>query len=295
MVKPKCPAPIREIGTPAFKPPPGSCDCHVHIIGPQNYYPCSPHSPVDMEDSTLDDYRKVQSALGLSRALIVASGIQEYDYQPVLHTLCMDPDRYRGVIIPRTDITDSELDILDKAGVVGARFYPGIADPDERMLARVREIGWSAHFPLANPTQAEAWRPWIEGYDGQFVIEHSSMPDPTGGLDSKHFQRVLGYLDTDRCWIKLSHRFSKLDKTPFEDSLPFNRALVEHRPDRMLYGSDYPHPNYWTQMPTEEQILNLLLLWAPDEAVRHTILVDNPEQLFGFPTDRHNRIAHEEF
>jgi 2-pyrone-4,6-dicarboxylate lactonase len=291
MTKPMCPAPIREIGTPALKPPKGSCDCHVHIIGPQAIYPCSPHNTVEMHDSTLDDFRKVQAALGLSRALIVASGLQQYDYQPVLHTLCIDPLRYRGVIIPSPDITDAELEILDNAGVVGARFYPGIADPDERMLARVREIGWSAHFPLANPAQAEAWHSWIEGYAGRFVIEHSGMPNPAEGIESMHFGRVLAYLDTDRCWIKLSHRFSKLDYPPFEDSLPFNCALVEQRPDRMLYGSDYPHPNYWGPMPTEEQILDLLLMWAPDETVRHRILVDNPEELFGFPPDGLEDVA----
>lgn len=282
MSKPVCPAPIREIGRPSFSPPAGSCDCHVHIIGPQQLYPLSPRNTVDMHDSPLEAYRKLQSMLGIQRALIVASGLQEYSYQSLIHTLCLDPENYRGVAILPPDITDRELEILDGAGVVGARFYPGIADPEETMLARVHAMGWSAHFPLANPSQAEAWRPWIENYPGRFVIEHSSMPDAGAGLKSAHFRRILSYLDTDRCWIKLSHRFSKEDHPPFSDTLPFNRTLVERRPDRMLYGSDYPHPNYWTPMPTEEQILDLLLLWAPDEAARHRILVENPEELFGF-------------
>lgn len=286
MNKPVCPAPIREIGAPGFQPPAGSCDCHVHIIGPQAIYPLSPRNSVEMHDSNLEDYQKLQSALGIQRALIVASGLQEFNYQLLLHTLCRDPVNYRGVAILPASITDRELEILETAGVVGARFYPNIADPDERTLARVREMGWSAHFPLANPEQAAAWHPWIANFPGRYVIEHSSMPDPDAGIDNEHFRRVLRYLDSDRCWIKLSHRFSKLDHPPFEDAIPFNRRLVDHRSDRMLYGSDYPHPNYWAPMPSEEQILDLLLSWAPDEAVRHQILVENPEELFGFPSDQ---------
>ena len=282
MSKPLCPAPVRTIGVPALKAPPGSCDCHVHIIGPQRWYPASPYNAVEMEDSNFEDYREVQAILGISRALIVASGLQQFNYQLLIHTLCREPLRYRGVAILPPDITDRELEILDGVGVVGARFYPGIADPDEVMLRRVHDLGWTAHVPLANPAQAEAWRPWIETYPGRYVIEHSGMPDPAAGLESDHFKRLLGYLDEGRCWMKLSHRFTKLDNPPFEDVIEFNRALVERRPDRLLYGSDYPHPNYWTPMPTEEQILDLLLLWAPDEAVRHRILVENPEEIFGF-------------
>ena len=282
MTKPLSPAPNRKIGTPVLTPPPGSCDCHVHIIGPQRWYPASPYNEVEMEDSNLEDYQAVQRGLGIQRALIVASGLQQFNYQLLIHTLCRDPLNYRGVAILPPDITDRELAILNDVGVVGARFYPGIADPDETMLRRVHELGWTAHFPLANPAQAAAWRPWIETYPGRYIIEHSGMPDPAGGIESEHFRQLLAYLDEGRCWMKLSHRFSKLEQPPFEDTLAFNRTLVAHRPDRMLYGSDYPHPNYWTPMPTEEQILDLLLLWAPDAAVRHRILVDNPEEIFGF-------------
>jgi predicted TIM-barrel fold metal-dependent hydrolase len=255
----------------------------VHIIGPQSIYPLAPTAPVEMEDSTLADYCKVQAAMGTPRAVIVASGLHAFAYQHLLHVLAIDPVNYRGVAILAPDITDKELRTLTEAGVVGARFYPGINPPDAEMLARVRAMGWSAHFPIANTAQLEEWAPSIDAVSGRFVIEHSGMPPPGEGLESKHFRKILSYLDTDRCWIKLSHRFSKLEYPPFEDTLPFIHALIAHRPDRMVYGSDYPHPNYWTPMPNEADFLDLMLEWAPAKRDRELIMVRNPAELFGFP------------
>jgi 2-pyrone-4,6-dicarboxylate lactonase len=279
--KPKSPPPIREVRTPSFRPPSGSVDCHVHIIGPQAIYPLSPATPVELEDSTLKDFQKVQDALGIPRALIVASGGHAYNYHPTVNILCKEADRYRGVIHMPPDITDRELQFLKEVGVVGVRFYPGVAPPNAATLSRIHELGWSAHFLLL-PTVAEAWTPLIEGFAGRFVIEHSGLPNPEEGLQGSAFQRLLRFLDTDRCWVKLSPRFSKLELPPFEDTLPFNRELVRRRPDRLLYGSDYPHPNYWTPMPNEADLLELMLLWAPDEKDRELIMARNPEELFGF-------------
>jgi predicted TIM-barrel fold metal-dependent hydrolase len=243
----------------------------------------APQTPVEMEDSTLTDYQKVQVAMGTPRAVIVASGAHRFDYQHLLHVLSIDPVNYRGVAILPPDITDKELAILDAAGVVGARFYPGINPPDERMLARVRDMGWSANFPLANSAQLEQWAPLIDTITGRFIIEHSGMPPVEQGLDSAHFRKILSFLDTDRCWIKVSHRFSKLHYPPFEDTLPFIHALIAKRPDRIVYGSDYPHPNYWTPMPNEADFLDLMLQWAPSVRDQERIMVRNPAEAFGFP------------
>ena len=282
-VKPRSPAPDRDVRRPQLAPPPGSCDCHVHIIGPQAVYPLTEQTPLILEDSPLDEFRRVQSILGVTRALIVASGGHGYSYQHVLNVLCQDPVNYRGVVMLPPDITDTELAILDKAGVVGARFYPGVSAPDGRTLARVKEIGWFAEFAIANSQFLDAWTPEIDAFDGCVVIEHSGMPPVEQGVDSPHFRKILHYVDTGRAWVKLSHRFAKSELPPYPDSLPFIHKLVAHAPERMLYGSDYPHPQFWTPMPNEAMFLDLMLEWVPDAHIRHQILVRNPEALLGFP------------
>lgn len=278
------PPPIRHVRPPQFRAPIGSCDCHVHVVGPQTIYPLAPQAAVAMEDSTLADLRAVHATLGISRALIVGSGLHAFNYQHVLHALGQDRTRYRGVVILPFDITDLEISLLDQAGVVGARFYPGIAEIDERMLARVFERGWSAHFLIMDTSQLDRWVPIINAYPGRFVIEHAGLPDPREGVNGRHAAQILTFLDTDRCWIKLSPRFTKQRDLPYEDTLPFIHRLVSYRPDRLLYGSDYPHPSHWDPMPNEADLLDLMLLWAPDSRDQQRIMVENPEELFGFPT-----------
>ena len=280
------PPPDRNPRTPRLKPPPGACDCHFHIFGPQAIYPLHPSRKVDIEDSTFDDWQKMQAALGLSRGLLVGSGLHYFSYEHLLHWLSCAPERLRGVAIVPPGITDAELEVLTEAGVVGARFYP---DPDlqpmvdRRIVARVHELGWHPHYLVRSAEQFMEWRDDMLASPGDFVIEHSGRPRPSDGLNSPQFRALLEMVDTGRCWIKLSPRFSAEKTLPFSDTLPFLHALIEHAPERMLWGSDWPHPNYFDPMPNDADLLDLMLEWAPDEAVRSRIFVDNPEKLFGFP------------
>lgn len=280
MDKPKAPPPNRDVRSPNFVVPKGSIDCHFHIIGPQTFYPLAPTAPVALEDSTLADYLAVQSKLGLSRGVIITSFGHGFDYQHLLHAMAQEPSRFKAVTMLAPDVTDTEIAMLSDAGVVGARFFAGYP-PTAHMLARLAEIGWSAHL-LMSPPLEEAWRPLLDGFAGKLVLEHSGLPAIEEGIQGAYFKRVLRYLDGGRCWVKLSPRFGQTELPPFEDTIPFNRALVDHCAERLLYGSDYPHPNYWHPMPNEAEFLELLPLWAPDEIDRLKILVRNPEALFGF-------------
>lgn len=284
MEKRKSPPPIRQVRAPAFQTPPDSCDTHVHIIGPQRFYPLAPSTPVDLEDSTIEDFRKVQATLGIPRALIVASGGHAYSYNHILNLLFRYPDDYRGVVTLAPDVTDRELTILADAGVVGARFYFAVCEPEAEALRRTHRMGWSAHFNYANSEMFGAWLPLIKSFPGPIVLEHTGKPDPAAGLDSEHYKAILKLLDTDRCWLKLSTRFSREPEPPFPDLVPIMHDLVGRRPDRLLYGSDYPHPSYFNPMPNEADFLDLMLLWAPDARDRELILRRNPEALFGFAT-----------
>jgi len=282
MTKPFCPPPNRVVRQPEFAPPPLSCDCHVHVIGPQSQFPLPENAPVRMEDCTLDDLEAVHDALGIERAILVASIAYGFDYQIVLQSLRARPGRFRGIVNLDPDIDDDELVLLAGAGVTGARFFPG-NPPTDRMLGRIGELGWSANLLIPTEELFDAWSSLFAGFAGKIVLEHSGLPDPGEGSDGQHFKKLLRLLEGDNGWIKLSSRFSKSSTPPWNDTLPLIRTLIAFRPDRMVYGSDYPHPNYPGEMPNEADFLDALLLWTRSEDERERILVHNPATLFGFP------------
>lgn len=278
----------RHYPEPRLKLPPGACDCHFHFIGPQKQFPLKPRhvfSHLQFEDTTIDDWLKMQSALGLSRGLHVLSMMYEHNYELALHAQCRLGDRIRSVIVPWEGITDRELEILTRNGVVGYRVAWRLTDViDERMVARVLEHGWSIHYlHRADDGRMDHWKPVILGTRGKFVLEHMGGVDPSKGIDGEGFKFVLRCLDTGRCWVKLSPRISHQDDFPFSDTDPLVKKLVEHAPTRLLWGSDWPHPQYFKPMPNDVKLLDMMLDWVPDEATRKLIFVDNPAEAFGFP------------
>jgi len=208
-----------------------------------------------------------------------------WSYEHLLHFLHLDPGRLRGVAIVDPDTTDGEIELLTQAGVRGARFYPGIAEPDLALQERLADFGWSSHYLTRGEETLSSWKQRILDAPGNFVIEHCGWQDPAKGLNGAGFRMVLELLETGRCWIKLSPRFSNEAMLPFSDILPFIHDLIRRAPDRMLWGSDWPHPSYFNPMPNDGDLVDQLLEWAPDEAVRKAILVDNPAFLFGFSKD----------
>jgi predicted TIM-barrel fold metal-dependent hydrolase len=205
-------------------------------------------------------------------------------YELALHGLCLMPERLRAVVTPRPAITDRELEILTKAGVVGARFTHATGPSiDERLVQRTHEYGWSMHYLLAEGDKGDTWMKSILASPGKFVIEHMGKPPVEQGINSKRFKFVLECIDTGRCWVKLSPRISKQETFPFSDVLPLVKTLAERAPNRLLWGSDWPHPQYWRPMPSDSDLLDMMLDWVPNEAARKCIFVDNPIEAFGFP------------
>ena len=153
---------------------------------------------------------------------------------------------------------------------------------DTRLIARCHEFGWQMHY-LVKPEEQPDWLPLILKSPGKFVLEHSGGIDPSKGLDSKGFKFVLDCLDTGRCWVKLSPRPSKQENFPFSDMDPFVKKMVEHAPNRLMWGTDWPHPQYFKPMPNDVALLDQLLDWIPDEKTRNMVLVDNPAECLGFP------------
>jgi predicted TIM-barrel fold metal-dependent hydrolase len=278
----------RNYPKPKLVLPPGACDTHFHFIGPQKLFPTKPENVfkhLQFEDTPIEDWLKMQEALGLSRGLHVLSMMYENNYEIALHAQCRLPDRLRSVVVPWPGITDGELDILTKVGVVGYRITWRLdKNINQRMVGRTSERGWSMHYlHKADEPEQDHWKPLILKTPGRFVLEHMGGIDPGKGINGEGFKFVLECLDTGRCWVKLSPRISKQDNFPFSDTDPLVKKLVEHSPNRLLWGSDWPHPQYFKPMPNDTALLDMMLGWVPDEAKRKLIFVDNPAELFGFP------------
>jgi predicted TIM-barrel fold metal-dependent hydrolase len=284
MPKPLSPRIDRNYRAPKLKLPPGACDTHFHFIGPQKLFPLKPNhvfAHLEFEDTPVEDWLKMQAALGLSRGLHVQSMMYENNYEIVLHTQSLYSGRLRAVAIPWPGITDNELRILTECGVVGYRVTHRLEkEVDQRMVARVHEHGWAIHY-LVKPDPE--WRRRILASPGRFVLEHMGGIDPSEGLESASFKFVQQCLDTGRCWVKLSPRPSKQESFPFDDMLPFVHTLVERYPNRLLWGSDWPHPQYFKPMPKDVDLLDQMLDWVPEESTRKRIFVDNPAECLGFP------------
>lgn len=279
----KSPPPDRNTRKPRVSLPPGACDTHFHLFGPQKRFPLDPGRRLEVEDCTLDDLIAMHDALGVTRGLIVQSFQHGFAYEYLLHALLRHPNRFRGCFIPAPDITDGEIAVLAKAGVVAVRFgFKSSAIIDESMRERCREHGIQPHYLLHGEKEIEAWRSQILGTNGRFVIEHMGYPHVENGLDDPCFRFLLECLDTGRCWVKLSPRCSAQATVPFSDVLPFVQELVRRAPNRLMWGSDWPHPNYFNPMPNDADLLDMMLEWAPDEAVRNDIMINNPAELLGF-------------
>ncbi len=284
MQRPLSPPIDRNYPIPKLRLPLGACDTHFHFIGPQKLFPLKPNhvfSHLEFQDTTIEDWLKMQDALGLSRGLHVQSMMYENNYELALHAQCRLPDRLRAVITPWAGTTEKELSILTQCGVVGYRVtYRLEKEINTRLIARVHEHGWGIHYLVKH--NDEHWRWQILNSPGRFVIEHMGGIDPSEGLESVSFRFVQECLETGRCWVKLSPRPSKQETFPFDDMLPFVGRLVERYPTRLLWGSDWPHPQYFKPMPNDVDLLDQMLDWVPDENTRKLIFVENPAECFGF-------------
>ena len=267
--------------------PPGACDSHVHVLGPHKRFPPAtnrirgPFSDVIFEDSTVEDLVKMLDACGMSRAIFVGSMLYGDRYDPMIHALTRLPDRLRGIAILDPAMTDRELQILDSVGVVGARISAAYSpEIDLRLIARISEMGWSPNYITEDWSR---WRQTVLDTPGKFIIEHMGNLDPSAGLDQPTMKFLLECLDTGRCWVKLSARMSHQEDFPFSDMLPYVHKLVEYAPNRLLWGSDWPHPVYFGRpMPNDVDLVDMLLDWVPDEATRNRTMVDNGVEAYGW-------------
>jgi 2-pyrone-4,6-dicarboxylate lactonase len=282
------PEPDLQTRKPAIKMPAGATDSHSHIFGPREQYPYA--NPYYLPPKVLvEDYLRMLSIVGVERAVFVHAATYGTDNSLVLDVIASAPTRFRAIGLINESTTDTELERLHAGGVRGFRANLvskiGAQLGEARRLAdRVKSLGWHAQFLL----DAEEF-PEMDKTFGDFpvdvVIDHLGRPIIEQGVGAPGFQALLRLVRNGRAWSKLSapYRTSR-DPLRYRDIVPFAHALIEAAPDRLVWGTDWPHVNMaqGTPMPNDGDLCDQLAVWAPDEETRRKILVDNPARLYGF-------------
>lgn len=270
---------------PRYTLPPLACDAHCHVFGPGAIFPYAENRRYTPDDAPKEALITLHDRLGLSRAVIVQASCHGTDNRAMMDCLASDPNRFRGVAIADDTFSDRDLQALHEGGVRGVRFnfvkHLGGA-PDARVfrsvLERVTPLGWHVVLHLDAPDIAEL-KPMIERLSLPFVIDHMGRCPADDGIAQAPFQTLLALAKLPNCWIKVSG-IERIARPPFSAGLPFAQALMRTSPDRVLWGTDFPHPNL--KHPVDEvDLVDMLEDYGSPEVVRR-LLVDNPARLYGF-------------
>src|SRR6267142_605419 len=258
-MKTTIPAPDPNTRKPKFKPPPLACDAHCHVFGPGSRFPYAEDAAYIPPDSPFEDLQRLHKTLGIERTVIVEETYAEAEFQR-----------------------------LHDGGIRGVRFnfvkHLG-GRPDmaffQRTVDRVKEMGWHLILHL-DATDLVEFDALFKRIPVPVVIDHMGRVSAKEGLEQRPFKVLLEAMKRENCWVKIcgAERVSS-NGPPFTDAVPFARKLIEAAPDRVLWGTDWPHPNVkW--MPNDGDLLDLFAQMAPEAALQRMILVDNPARLYGF-------------
>lgn len=274
---------------PRFKCPPGTVDTHIHLFGPAARYPFDPTTYYVSADALPETHIALQETLGLARAVIVSPGGYGRNTAHLTDTLTRFPERYRGVALVPDDISEQELERLTRLGVRGLRFFSssrGGALPtiSEATAARAAEHGWHVQF-YPHGADIGDFADRLLALPNTIVLDHFATVQAERGVDQPAMRTLLRMLDTGRVWVKLSGPMRCVPGDfPYAAVTPIARALVAHAPERLVWGSDWPHVNMdGRAMPNDGDLVDLIPEWITDAKARQQILVDNPNRLYGFP------------
>jgi 2-pyrone-4,6-dicarboxylate lactonase len=273
---------------PSYQMPPGACDAHCHVFGPADKFPYAPESTYKPKDAGFEVLRALHDHLGIDRAVIVQASCHGKDNRATLDAIARSNGSYRGVGMVGGEVTDADLESLHRGGIRGIRFnfvahLGGAPDLDvfNRTVARVKDLGWHVVLHL-DSQDIPNYMKLLDTLPVPFIIDHMGRAKVADGIDQKPFQELLALMrGNERAWVKVSgaERISKAG-APFTDAVPFASALIEAAPERVLWGTDFPHPNISGDMPNDGELVNLFAQFTDDENVRKQILVDNPTRLY---------------
>jgi len=284
-----CLAPFDTVEPATFSVPAGACDTHAHVVCAAPGYPMAPDRSYTPPPAPEEKYLAMLDAMGMSRGVLVQISVYGTDNRYMLDVLSRHPQRLRGVAVVSADIEEAELLRLHAAGVRGVRlnvlFGGGIGfDSMEKLAARIAPLGWHMQF-LMDIRQLPELMPRMSKLPCPVVIDHMGHMPVASGVEHPGFQALLHMVREQGWWSKLSGPY-RISERPddYADVTPWARALVAAAPERMLWGSDWPHVAI-PRMVDSGRMRNLLSEWVPDPALRRRILVDNPARLYDFPDE----------
>ena len=286
----------------AFDVPPGACDCHVHVFPDAAQFPFFAGRTYTPPTATADDLLALQRALHMDRVVIVQPSVYGTDNRATLDGIRrLGPQRARGVAVIDDKATPAQLDEMGQAGIRGVRVNletTGVVDPAasaRKLQDAVRQVsarGWHVQT-YTRLAVLEALKDQLLAMPVPLVVDHFGGARGEGGVGQPGFAALVELVRSGKAYVKISGAYRSSDKRPeFGDVAPLARALIEANPDRIVWGSDWPHPESSGKRPAQEispaiavddgLVLNQLVSWAPDAAVRRKILVENPARLYGF-------------
>jgi predicted TIM-barrel fold metal-dependent hydrolase len=268
--------------------PPGACDAHCHVFGPASKFPYSADRSYTPPDAPVENLRRLHAKLGVSRAVIVHASCHGTDMEVTLDAIASSAGRYRGVACVEDGVTERELERLHAGGIRGIRFnfvkhLGGVPDLRvfHRLVARIKPLAWHVvlHFDADDiVSQGEL----LGRIEVPFIIDHMGRVKAADGLQQAPFQSLLAlYRNNPLAWIKVcgAERVS-IGKRPYLDAVPFAQALIQEDDNRILWGTDWPHPNITKDMPNDGELVNLFAQICPDPAAQRRILADNPTRMY---------------
>ncbi len=274
---------------PNFMVPPGAVDAHCHVFGPASHFPFSPqrkYTPCDASKEQLFDLRDF---LGFERSVIVQATCHGNNNDALEDALLNSNDKARGVVSLGVNIDHDTLRRLDQAGVRGVRFNfvkrlvdNTPKDTFKQISKMIAEYGW--HIVVyAEAQDLEELVPFLKALPTTIVFDHMARPDVAKGTDSKEFNLLMKLMENEKFWCKTTcpERLTKIGpEYNYSDVLPFMQKLVKTFPDRVLWGTDWPHPNMKSHMPDDGKLVDIIEMFAPDTTTQNKLLVDNPIRLY---------------
>jgi predicted TIM-barrel fold metal-dependent hydrolase len=266
-----------------------ACDAHCHVFGPAAMFPYDSKAAYHPPDAPFEALWRLHALLGMERAVIVHASCHGADMRATLDAIARSNGRYRGTAIIDEMVAAADFDRMHQAGIRGVRFNfvrhlggrPDIAF-FHRTVDRLKALGWHLILHL-DATDIVEFQDLFRKIPVPMVIDHMGRVKAADGMEQKPFRVLLDFMKNENVWVKVcgAERVSSMGP-PFTDAIPFARALIAAAPDRILWGTDWPHPNVGPHMPNDGDLVDLIPLIAPDPAVQRKILVDNPARLYGF-------------
>lgn len=278
------PAPVK----PTFQLPPGAVDAHCHVFGPGDVFPYAPERKYTPCDAGKDQLFALRDFLGFDRNVIVQATCHGADNRALVDALLAADGRARGVATVRPDVTNEALAEMHEAGVRGVRFnfVRRLVDskPDDYyrgIIERIAPLGWHIVIYFEAADLEERWD-FFTSLPTTVVVDHMGRPDVTKSVDGPEFGRFIHFMERDNVWSKVScpERLSGKGPPHYDDVIPFARRLVETFPDRVLWGTDWPHPNMKSHMPNDGGLVDIIPRIAATSDLQHRLLVANPLRLY---------------